>query len=113
MGVGAKSLDRDRGDVHTWPHCHYLMRQCNGVSGWGKVQLKYKLCRCRCEINDLRREETGTSILFIHAGPLALLTPIQLPHPLGPFLPALLTLFRLDLYLPEIASDVSNHASRS
>ena len=39
VGIGAKSLDRDLGDVHTWPHSHYLTRQCNGVGGW--VQLKY------------------------------------------------------------------------
>ena len=44
--LGAKSPDRDLGDVHTWPHSHYLMRQCDGVGGW--VQLKYRLCRCRC-----------------------------------------------------------------
>ena len=44
--LGAKSLDRALGGVHTWPHSHYLMRQCNGVGGW--VQLKYRLCRCRC-----------------------------------------------------------------
>ena len=35
-GTGAKSLDRDLGDVHTWPHSHYLMRPCNGVGGWEK-----------------------------------------------------------------------------
>ncbi len=32
-GTGAKSLDRDLGDVYTWPHSHYLMRLCNGVGG--------------------------------------------------------------------------------
>ena len=37
--LGAKSLDRDLGDVHTWPHSHYLKRQCHGVGGW--VRLKY------------------------------------------------------------------------
>ena len=50
--LGAKFPDRDFGDVHTWPHSHYLMRQCDGVGGW--VQLKYgcvgagvdaKMCR--------------------------------------------------------------------
>ncbi len=35
IGVGAESLDRD---VYTWSHSHYLMRQCNGVGGWGKVR---------------------------------------------------------------------------
>ena len=46
--LGAKSLDRDRdlGDLHTWPHSYYLMRQCDGVGGW--VQLKYRLCMCGC-----------------------------------------------------------------
>ena len=39
VGIGAKSLDRDLGDVHTWPHSHYLMRQCDRVGGW--VRLKY------------------------------------------------------------------------
>ena len=34
VGIGAKSLDRDLGDVHAWPHSHYLMRQCDGVGGW-------------------------------------------------------------------------------
>ena len=34
VGIGAKSLDRNLGDVHIWPHSHYLMRQCNGVGGW-------------------------------------------------------------------------------
>ena len=32
--LGAKSLDRDLGDVQTWPHSHYLMRQCDGLGGW-------------------------------------------------------------------------------
>ena len=96
--IGAKSLDRDLGDVHTWPHSHYLMRQCDGVGGW--VQLKYRLCRCRCEcemcrckINDLMKEKTGTSVIFISPNPLGSLTPIRLPYPLCSFfLPCLLRL---------------------
>ena len=36
VGTGAKSLDHDLGDVHTWPHSYYLMRQYDGVGGWGK-----------------------------------------------------------------------------
>ena len=36
--VGAKSLDRDLSDVHTWPRSHYLMRQWDGVGAW--VRLK-------------------------------------------------------------------------
>ena len=96
VGLGAKSLDRDLDDVHTWPYSRYLMRQCNGVGGW--VQLKYRLCRCececemcRCKINDLMRKETGNSLLFYPPGPLTfltfftLLTPIRLPHPHDPF----------------------------
>ena len=39
VGIGAKPLERDLGDVHTWPHSHYLMRQCNGVSARGEVRL--------------------------------------------------------------------------
>ena len=67
------------------------------MGGW--VRLKYSLCRCRCEcemcrcrINDLTKEETGNSILFILPDPLrssdpfALLTPIRLLHQLGSFL---------------------------
>ena len=35
VGVGAKS--RDPGDIHTWPHSHYLVRQCNGGGLVGKI----------------------------------------------------------------------------
>lgn len=38
------------------------------------IVLKYRLCRCRCKINNLIQEETGTSIFLIF--PQALLTPI-------------------------------------
>ena len=31
----------------------------------GKSAAKYKLCRCRCEINNLMREEWGLSLSFI------------------------------------------------
>ena len=72
IGIGLKSLDRDLGDVHTWPHSHYLTRQRDGVAG--KVRLKHRLCRCK--INDMMKEETGTSIPFIlHGTPFALLIP--------------------------------------
>ena len=57
--------------TYIWPHSQYLMRQCDRAGGWGeksaaKVQAcaVYR-CRYRCKINDLMREETGTSILFI------------------------------------------------
>ena len=40
--VRAKSLDRDHGDVHIWPHSHYLMRQCNGVGGLGESAAKVR-----------------------------------------------------------------------
>ncbi len=65
IGIGAKSLDRDLGDVHTWPHSHYLKRQYNGVGGLETVRLRCKLCRCGCEINDLMKEETGSPVPFI------------------------------------------------
>ena len=48
------------------------------------MRLKDRLFRY--ERNDLMKEETGTSILFILNGPLALLTPIRPNHPLGLFL---------------------------
>lgn len=32
--VGAKSLDRNLGDLHTWPYSHYLIQQCNEVGGF-------------------------------------------------------------------------------
>ena len=34
--IGAKSLDHDLGDVHTWPHYHYPMRKRVGIGGWSK-----------------------------------------------------------------------------
>ena len=33
VDIGAKSLDRDLGDIHIWPDSHFLMRHCNGVGG--------------------------------------------------------------------------------
>ena len=92
VDIGAKSLDRDLGDVHTWPHSHYLMRQCDGVGGW--VRLNYRLCRCECEmrwceINDLMKEKTGTSILFILHGPLGSPGPLRSPDPFAPLTPLL------------------------
>ena len=39
VGIEAKSLDLDLGNIYTWPHFHYLMRQCDGMGGW--VRLKY------------------------------------------------------------------------
>ncbi len=45
VGIGAKSLGRDLGDLHTCSHSHYSVRQSNGVGGWGKVRLRYKPCR--------------------------------------------------------------------
>lgn len=41
--IGAKFLDR--GNVHIWPHSHYLIRKCDEMGRW--VQLTYSLCRCR------------------------------------------------------------------
>ena len=42
------------------------MQQYNGLGGWGKVQLKYRLCRCMIKINGIMKieERTSTSILF-------------------------------------------------
>ena len=74
------------------------MRQCDGVGGW--VRLKPRFCRCRCgcemcrcKINDLMKEKTATSILFILSGPLALLAPLALliPFSLTPLLSQLLS----------------------
>ena len=79
----------------------------------GKSAAKYRLCRCRCrcKINNLIREKTSTSVLFILDGPPALLTPFS---PLGLLssgsYPALSTarsfspiLLGSDLGFPEIA----------
>ena len=44
----------------------------------GKSAAKYRLSRCRCKINNLMREETGTSIFFVFHGPPALPTPLSL-----------------------------------
>ena len=44
--LGAKSLDRDLGDVHTWPHSHYLMRPCDGV-GAAKIEAVDAKCAGR------------------------------------------------------------------
>ena len=73
------------------------MQQCDRVRGW--VQLKYRLCKCkcgceicRCKINDLIKEQTeplsslSPPTLWVPETPFALLTPIRLPYPLGPFL---------------------------
>ncbi len=35
--------------VYTWHHTHYLMRQCDGVGGWGKERLKYRLCKVQVQ----------------------------------------------------------------
>lgn len=53
--------NRDLGDVTIWPHRFYLMQQCDGVVGWMEAQMKYRLCRSRCKINDLMRD-----ILFLY-----------------------------------------------
>ena len=82
VGIGAKSLDRDLGDVHTWPHSHYLKRRYNGVDGWEKVRLRYKLCRYGCEINDLMKEETGNSVPYIRVN-----NPTIAPDPTRPSQP--------------------------
>ena len=91
----AKSLDCNLGNVHTCPHFHYLIRQCDGVDGW--VRQKYRRRRCRSKINNLMKKEPGNSIFFVlysllgspdpfSLGSSALLTLMRLPHPLGLFL---------------------------
>ena len=98
VGIGAQSLDRDLGDLHTWPHSHYLMRPCSGV-GAAKVQLcRYEVCGCK--INDLMKEEIGISILFYPPWSLGSPDPYPAPYPLGPFPPTLLC---SDLRIREIA----------
>ena len=112
--LGAKSLDcdRDLGDVHTWPHSHYLMRQCDGVGGC--VQLKYRLCMCgcgceicryieKCEVAECasakstiwwgKRLAPPSSFILRLSNPFALLIPLlswplsDSPFLLGPFPP--------------------------
>ena len=36
------------------------MWQCDGVGGWGKSAVKYRVCRCRCKTNDLMKKEKET-----------------------------------------------------
>ena len=82
FGIGAKSLDRGLGDVHTWPHSHYLMRLCNGMGGW--VRLKYSLCRCGCDANhNLIEKETDILSLFILRDSSFPLRPLLLSCPLS------------------------------
>ena len=80
----------------------------------GEIAAKYRLCRCRCKINNLMREETGTSVLFILHGPPALLTPFSPPYlPSSGSYPSLAsarsfspTLPGSDLRFPEIAGSL-------
>lgn len=68
------------------------MRECGGVDEWRKVRLRYRLCRyrcrCRCmsKISGLIKIEgrTGTSIRFIHHGPLPLCYPDPSSAPTAP-----------------------------
>ena len=65
------------------------MRKCNGGAGAGAIT----------KLTIWRRERLATS-LPLYPLPV-LLTPIRLPHPLGPFPPTLLC---SDLRFPEIVS---------
>lgn len=95
--IGAKSQDRDLGNVYIWPHSHYQTRQYNEVSEWGKLWLRYKPCKCGCKIIDLVKIKTGhlSLLSFLTPSPFALLTPIQLPHPLSPWSPTLPATLRI------------------
>lgn len=70
------------GDVDTWrPHSHYLMRQYDGVSRWaGENAAEVQAVKVQVQINDLVKEESVVTNLFIFHSPLALLTPL-LPYP--------------------------------
>ena len=106
-GIGAKSLDRDLGDVHTWPHSHYLMRLCNGVSGWvgaAKVQLVQMQVRCESIIWWRKRLIPFPSLSSMT--PLCPFDPFCSPDPypaLNPFGPFPPTLLYSALRFPEIA----------
>lgn len=65
VSIRAKSLNCNFGNVYTWPHSHYQIRQFNGVSGWKKMRIRYKLCRCKCKIDNLVKKKTGFLISFI------------------------------------------------
>ena len=101
--IGAKSLDRELGSKHNWPHSRYLMRQYDG-GGWGKARLNCRLCRCRCmrrcisKINGLMKieERARTSIL-----PVSWPFCSRLRHPLDRSFPP--TLLCSDLRFPKIA----------
>ena len=88
----------------------------------GKLRLRYKLCRCGCEINDLMKEETGNFVPFIlstscapflswppsgsHIRSLLLSLPCSAQTSASPKLPAASDPFPLDLRFPEIASEL-------
>ena len=73
--IGAKSLDRGLGDVHTWPHSHYLMRPCNGVGGWPKMAVKVTSC-----VGAVQSQWSGEG----RDWPLRPLYPPCLPTPFSP-----------------------------
>ena len=54
VGIGAKSLDRDLGDVH---HSHYLMRQCDGIGGWVRLKYSCKGVGAKCAAGAKQRSD--------------------------------------------------------
>ena len=79
VGIGAKSLDRDLGDIHTWPHSQYLVRNCNGVGGW--VRLQYSCVGIGAKFAGAKsmiwwRKKLVPPCSFILQRPLALLIPL-------------------------------------
>ena len=81
VGVGAKSLDRDLDNtiyLASLPLSHATV-QWSGWVGAAKVQLyRYRCGICGCKINDLIKEETGTSILIYPQTPLGCPDPFAL-----------------------------------
>ena len=59
--VGAKY---DLGDGHTEPSPRLFNTTDNRIGRRGKMQLKYRLCGCKCRLNN-RKRETGTSVPLI------------------------------------------------
>ena len=73
----------------TWPHPHYLMRQCNWAGGWvgGKLQVVQVVKGAK---SITRWREKHTSISFIVRGLSTLLKSMRL-QTLGPLPPILLS----------------------
>lgn len=95
-GIGAKYQDRDLGDLHPWPHSHYLMRQCSGVGGRGECVSQLSLVqmvRAGAKTNRLMmRENRQLSFIYLSSfSPTMLLDTGSLCNilPLRPLLPSM------------------------